>query len=83
MKHAQASRVVVELAEHLSLYQLTVSDDGRGFAQDVGANGDTYGLKAMRERAAYLGGRLEILHRDKGMTVQVIIPKTSAPVGEE
>lgn len=61
VRHAQASRVQVRL----DAGQLTIADDGRGFDPagfdpTVAGASDRYGLRGMHERAAPLGGRLEI-----------------------
>lgn len=58
-RHAGAGRVTVRLAATPDQVQLTVEDDGRGF--DVsGVPEGRYGLVGMRERAATLGGSLNI-----------------------
>jgi signal transduction histidine kinase len=60
-KHAGARRVRVEMhlrGEHLVL---RVEDDGRGLPAVAPAGAvPHYGLRAMRERAAAIGGRLEV-----------------------
>jgi two-component system, NarL family, sensor histidine kinase LiaS len=76
LKHAYATSVNVQLSELNARYELTVSDDGRGFTEQPPGN-DTLGLTAMRERASRLGGRLEILPRAPGMTIRVVIPRAS------
>src|SRR4029453_1996648 len=76
-RHAQANTVRVELAfeeQHLSL---TVSDDGSGFepASLAHHNGDTYGLRMMRERAETMGGLFDIAStRGEGTVVSVRVP---------
>lgn len=63
-KHAQARRVAVQLDLANQPITLAVRDDGRGF--DVNLIGEdpakagSYGLLGMRERAALLGGSLEV-----------------------
>lgn len=59
--HARAQRIWVRLAQHDQRLQLEVGDDGRGF--DAGSSelrATRLGLTSMEERAAQLGGRLEI-----------------------
>jgi signal transduction histidine kinase len=51
LKHAEASRVAVTLAQAGGRLSVTVTDDGRGGAT---------GLTALRDRVAAVGGRLEI-----------------------
>ena len=62
-KHARATRVEVELARGPD-YAFTVRDDGRGFdparADDDAAH---VGLRIMRERAARIGGTVDVRSR--------------------
>jgi signal transduction histidine kinase/ligand-binding sensor domain-containing protein len=66
-KHAAAHNLVVQLEYGASDIALEVRDDGRGFDADhVSGNGTApgapghYGLTGMRERAAAIGGTLEV-----------------------
>ena len=65
-RHAQASRVRVRLESRDGAIALQVIDDGCGI--DAGAGRGSLGLVGMRERAAALGGRLEIGVADGGGT---------------
>ncbi|MDD5467542.1 MAG: cache domain-containing protein [Anaerolineales bacterium] len=64
LRHAQASAVTVRLAQEDELILLEICDDGVGFdpqqieSPDPGGRG--FGLRGMRERAAILGGSLEL-----------------------
>lgn len=75
LKHANATELWVTVDKRLTAYELTVSDNGVGMANVPQEATDTYGLQAMRERAARLGGRLEVLSRNPGTTLQVVIPR--------
>lgn len=74
VKHAEASRVYVQLACDATQVRLDVRDNGLGFEP----NGDFpghLGLKSMRERATRLGGRLEIESAPgQGTTIHATIP---------
>ncbi len=63
-KHANAGRVRIEVACHGGELQVDVTDDGRGVPATRGGPDETawprYGLAGMRERAAAIGGVLEI-----------------------
>ena len=75
MKHAQANRVDVLLERRDGILVLIVEDDGLGF--DAGASIDrtALGLVGMRERAALIGGSLEIESKPKeGTTIFVRAP---------
>ncbi len=58
-KHAQARHCLVELAEKPGQWLLRVEDDGRGF-EPARVPPNRMGISSMRERAAQLGGRLEV-----------------------
>jgi two-component system nitrate/nitrite sensor histidine kinase NarX len=65
-KHAQARRVKVDLWRDRDGLRLAVNDDGIGFDQAAAggpAGGEHIGLAIMGERAARIGGRLEIRSR--------------------
>lgn len=74
LKHARASSVELELGRDGARIALDVADDGAGFD----ARGDFpghLGLRSMRERAARLGGTLEIQSTPgKGTRVRARIP---------
>ena len=57
-KHAGARRVSVRLVRLETAVELRVRDDGVGF--EPGANGRGLGLQGMRERAALLGGAVQL-----------------------
>ena len=67
LKHADASRVVVEVRRRGDRLHVEVLDDGGGVPPTVlsGAGGG-YGLVGMRERAAMAGGSLEAAPRPTG-----------------
>jgi signal transduction histidine kinase len=78
-RHAEAGRVVVELASGERSVSLTVRDDGRGFAgprdvQSLQAAGHL-GIIGMMERARSVGGELELITAPgQGTTVRVWLP---------
>jgi len=58
MRHAGARHAVVKVGGDASQFTLDLSDDGRGFDPALPVSGA--GLTGMKQRAATLGGRLEI-----------------------
>ena len=61
LRHSGARRAVVRLERGEGRLVVSVEDDGRGFAVDeVRAAGRGLGLFGMNERAAYLGGTVEV-----------------------
>ena len=65
-RHAGASAVRVEMAVSPTALELRIADDGRGLAP---SSAPGVGLTSMRERAAELGGTLEVRAADQGGTV--------------
>ncbi len=64
LRYAQARQVEVELKLRQAQLQLAVRDDGAGFSVSAAlaraAQGGSLGLLSMQERAALVGGRLDI-----------------------
>lgn len=76
-RHANARRIEVALEFTLSARRLKVRDDGEGFDPARRKPGH-YGLRGMRERAAALGGTLEILSAPgRGTEVLLTLPAGS------
>jgi signal transduction histidine kinase len=77
VRHSGAARVRVGLGAVDGAVRATIEDDGRGFrvAETMTGEGSGLGLFGMRERAAYLGGRVEFDSvPGGGTTVRVEIP---------
>jgi two-component system sensor histidine kinase UhpB len=72
-RHSGAVHVAVALRHHAEGTELTVADDGTGFAFAESERG--LGIGGMRERALLVGGELTIESRpDEGTTVHLTIP---------
>ena len=65
-RHARANAVEIQLSARGDAVVLEVADDGRGFDPNDVRTGT--GLKSMQERAARIGGRLELTSRVAGGT---------------
>jgi signal transduction histidine kinase len=74
LRHAEARRAVVRVAEEAGHLMVSVDDDGRsGKAPAISASG--HGLRGMAERAAACGGRLDIARSDLGgWSVRATLP---------
>lgn len=78
-KHAAARNVRIGLRREDGGVVLEVDDDGRGFDTAAQAAGVRWGMTTMRERAAAVGGRLEVHSTLGGGTgVRVVIAEASA-----
>ncbi|HEY1420958.1 MAG TPA: sensor histidine kinase [Candidatus Dormibacteraeota bacterium] len=71
-KHSGSSICRVKMAFAARPFLIEVADEGRGFASRTGSG---YGLMGMRERAAGIGGRLEVVSTEgRGTTVFLFGP---------
>jgi signal transduction histidine kinase len=74
-KHADATRVGVTLSLLDDRVLLDVRDDGRGFDLDATREHTSFGLIAMRQRLAALGGTLEVESRPgAGTAISASLP---------
>ena len=79
--HAREGRIEVEIRYDDRQFQLRVRDDGRGIDAPVlnGYRAGHFGLPGMRERAALIGGHVEVWSETgMGTGVAVIIPAAAA-----
>lgn len=75
VRHAEARRVEISLAEVGGHMELTVSDDGKGIDPSALPGKESFGLLGMRERAERLGGSLEISRpRSGGTRIRARVP---------
>jgi signal transduction histidine kinase len=71
-RHSGSTICRVKMAFAARPFMIEVSDEGRGFASSRSGG---YGLVGMRERAAGIGGRLEVVStEDRGTTVFLFGP---------
>ena len=67
LRHAGATRVDIELGVKSDCVMLEINDDGSGITE-AGMGPGSLGILGMRERAAALGGVLEVAPRSNGGT---------------
>jgi signal transduction histidine kinase len=84
-KHAQASEVEVHINDLDGIIELTVLDNGRGISETDRAKPHSFGLRGIRERVEYFGGRVSIDSQPgKGTRVRVFIPREAGrPTAED
>ncbi|MBL8506756.1 MAG: sensor histidine kinase, partial [Methylobacillus glycogenes] len=76
LRHAQATRLAIELGIAEGDLTISIADNGRGLPADWRTPGH-YGVIGMRERAFTLGGTLELQKPDDGgLRVFARIPLT-------
>jgi signal transduction histidine kinase/ligand-binding sensor domain-containing protein len=76
VRHAQATRVQVDLKCERAALILKISDDGLGFdSESVRDRDSSYGLIGMRERAECVGGVMNVASRpNAGTSIEVRVP---------
>jgi two-component system sensor histidine kinase UhpB len=74
-KHAQASKVEVNLFADSEQFSLEVRDNGKGLPAEGSQKPGSFGVIGMRERAEHLGGWLDIKSEiGEGLTIMLGIP---------
>jgi signal transduction histidine kinase len=84
VRHANATRIDVELARENGNLRLQVRDNGRGFdADSTQAQAAGLGLIGIKERAALVDAHAKVVSSpNKGTTVEVSLPLTLPPERE-
>jgi signal transduction histidine kinase len=71
LRYAQATEVNVDLTRNATEFVLTISDNGRGFDAAATRHSPSVGLLGMSERAAKLGGVMEV-HSGRGSGTRLV-----------
>jgi signal transduction histidine kinase len=75
LKHAQSSTVTVRIENADSLVNIVVEDNGTGFDPDSEVGTEHVGMRLMMERAARVGGRVELDTKPgAGTRLKVVLP---------
>jgi len=79
LQHASAKAIWVKLEAQNHLLRMSIRDDGRGFQPEAAPDLDGhFGLLGMRERAARIGGDLNLVsHPGEGTSIEVVLPMTT------
>jgi signal transduction histidine kinase len=75
-KHAQATRVQLDLALAGGVLSLEISDNGRGLSADDLAKARSFGIRGLHERAGTVGGWVDLTSGAGGTTLILSIPLT-------
>ncbi|GCL64990.1 hybrid sensor histidine kinase/response regulator [Pseudaquabacterium pictum] len=73
-KHAQATRVMIDLSMSRGVLSLEVSDNGRGLSQADLAKTRSFGLRGLHERASTVGGWVDISSDAAGTVLMLSVP---------
>jgi signal transduction histidine kinase len=77
-KHAQCTRVRIELSDAEAVLTLEITDNGQGIAADNLDKPNAFGLKGLQERARTVGGWLDVSSRlAEGTSITLSIPLTT------
>jgi signal transduction histidine kinase len=75
LRHAQATRVNIQMKVEDGEFILTISDNGRGLTDEEKLGQHTLGLLGMRERAHLIGGEVSITSaKRRGTIITVRLP---------
>nr|WP_295075735.1 response regulator [uncultured Roseateles sp.] len=73
-KHASATRVDIELSVDSGVLTLELSDNGRGIAPGALAKARSFGIRGLHERAATVGGWVDLSTSKKGVSLILSVP---------
>ena len=73
-KHAQATRVQLDLSLAGGVLSLEISDNGRGLSADDLAKARSFGIRGLHERAGTVGGWVELSSGAGGTTMILSVP---------
>ncbi|WP_197046797.1 response regulator [Paucibacter sp. KBW04] len=73
-KHANASRVDIELSVDSGVLTLELSDNGQGIAPGALAKARSFGIRGLHERAATVGGWVDLSTNNKGVSLILSVP---------
>jgi signal transduction histidine kinase len=75
-KHAQATRVQIDLSLAGGVLSLEISDNGMGLSQDDLAKVRSFGIRGLHERAGTVGGWVDLSSGGDGTTLILSVPLT-------
>jgi signal transduction histidine kinase len=73
-KHAQASKVTVDVTQAGGVLSIEVTDNGRGLSAEDLAKARSFGIRGLHERAETVGGWVDISANPDGTTLILSVP---------
>jgi signal transduction histidine kinase len=80
-KHADASRVAVDLSYTSGVLSLEISDNGRGLGPADLAKARSFGIRGLHERASTVGGWVDLSSGAAGTSLILSVPLQAASCG--
>lgn len=80
-KHAQATRLMIDLSMSRGVLSLEVSDNGRGIGPGDLAKARSFGLRGLHERASTVGGWVDVSSSASGTVLMLSVPMRGAGGG--
>lgn len=82
-KHAQATRVRIDLSLAGGVLSLEISDNGRGLSQEDLAKARSFGIRGLHERATTVGGWIDLSSGSQGTTLILSVPLDTSDTAHE
>ncbi len=76
-RHAHATQVWITFESTNALLRVSIRDNGTGLTpvNNIAGTAEHLGIAGMKQRAAMLGGRLEVISKpQQGLTIELLIP---------
>ena len=77
-KHADATRVCVDVSDQEGVLTVEVTDNGKGLTPKALAKETSFGILGLRERAQSVGGWLDVTSGESGVSVILSVPLNGA-----
>jgi signal transduction histidine kinase len=75
LKHANGQAITVRITDEDNMVHIVVEDEGPGFDPQAEVGSDHVGMKLMKERAARVGGRIELDSvSGRGTRLEAVLP---------
>ena len=78
-KHAQATRVDVDLAVAADVLSLEINDNGRGLSSEDLTKAQSFGIRGLHERAGTVGGWIDLTSSERGTSLILSVPLADTP----
>ena len=82
-KHANATRVDIDLALAGGVLSMEISDNGRGLAEADLQKARSFGIRGLHERAGMVGGWVDLSSNGKGTTLILSVPLSEGDASTE